>query len=93
MGKEVLKIEKREYGFGLRIGDELYFISDKGSGWFALLIKNEDGEVTNIIDDKYENLGAENLEDLLCKLVTRPSETLEMLIGGKRDIKKVVVYY
>ena len=93
MKKGKLIIEKKEYGFRIIIGKESYFINDEGSGWFALIIEDKDGYAVDIVDDKYENLGAKNLNDLLCKLVLNPSEILDMLIGEKKDIEEIVILY
>jgi len=87
-----LKIEKKEYGFRLVINNESYFIKDKGNGWFTMTIENE-REAIDVVDEKYENLGTRDPNDLLCKLVTNPSETLEMLIGEKINVEKVSVEF
>ena len=87
-----LKIEKKEYGFRLIINnDESYFINDKGD-WFSMAIERE-REAIDIIDDKYENLGVKGLNELLCELVTNPQTTLEMLLGEKPEIEKVIVEF
>jgi len=85
MGEKMaeLKIEKKEYGFRLIINnDESYFINDKGD-WFTVVIERE-REAIDIIDDKYENLGVKDLNELLCTMIERPATILEMLLGGKR---------
>ena len=87
-----LKIEKKEYGFRLIINnDESYFINDKGD-WFTVVIERE-REAIDIIDDKYENLGVKDLNELLCTMIERPATILEMLLGGKKDIEKVIVEF
>ena len=84
-----LKIEKKEYGFRLVINNESYFIKDKGNGWFTMTIENE-REAIDVIDEKYENLGTRDLNDLLCKLIIIP-QVLEMLLGEKINVEKVSV--
>jgi len=94
MGEKMaeLKIEKKEYGFRLIINnDESYFINDKGD-WFTVVIERE-REAIDIIDDKYENLGVKDLNELLCTMIERPATILEMLLGGKKDIEKVIVEF
>ncbi len=88
-----LEIEKKDFGFRIRIDGELYFIKDNKDGWFELIIETRDMEITDIVNDKYENIGVSNLEELLCKLVTNPSETLEMLIGEKINVEKISVEF
>jgi len=88
-----LKIEKKDFGFRIRIDDESYFIKDNKDGWFELIIETTDMEIIDIVNDKYENIGVSNLEELLCKLVTNPSETLEMLIGEKITVEKISIEF
>jgi len=90
---EELFIEKKEYGFRLVLSTkESYFIKDKNNGWFTMTIE-EDRQAIDIIDDKYENLGLLDLQELLCKIMTDPSETLEMLLGEKKNIEKVTIEF
>jgi hypothetical protein len=91
---EELLIEKKEYGFRLVLTTtkESYFIKDHKNGWFTMTIE-EDRQAIDIIDDKYENLGVRDLQELLCKIMTDPSETLEMLLGEKKDIEKVTIEF
>jgi len=90
---EELFIEKKEYGFRLVLSaKESYFIKDKNNGWFTMTIE-EDRQAIDIIDDKYENLGVKDLQELLCKIMTDPSETLEMLLGEKKNIEKVTIEF
>ena len=86
-----LKIEKKEYGFRLVINNESYFIKDKGNGWFTMTVENE-REATDVVDEKYENLGTRDLNDLLCKLIIIP-QVLEMLLGEKINVEKVSVEF
>ena len=86
-----LKIEKKEYGFRLVINNESYFIKDKGNGWFTMTIENE-REAIDVVDEKYENLGTRDLNDLLCKLIIIP-QVLEMLLGEKINVEKVSVEF
>ena len=90
---EELFIEKKEYGLRLVLSTkESYFIKDKNNGWFTMTIE-EDRQVIDIMDDKYENLGVKDLQELLCKIMTDPSETLEMLLGEKKNIEKVTIEF
>ena len=90
---EELLIEKKEYGFRLVLSTkESYFIKDKNNGRFTMTIE-EDRQVIDIMDDKYENLGVKDLQELLCKIMTDPSETLEMLLGEKKNIEKVTIEF
>ena len=94
MSTQELRIEKKEYGVRLVIGDESYFIKDgKKQGWFELVVETPDGEIKDVIDDEYENLGVDNLEELVCKLVDNPSETLEMLTGEKKNVESIVIKF
>jgi len=90
---EELFIEKKEYGFRLVLSaKESYFIKDKNNGWFTMTIE-EDRQAIDIMNDKYENLGVKDLQELLCKIMTDPSETLEMLLGEKKNIEKVTIEF
>ncbi|MFP3203566.1 MAG: hypothetical protein RXR43_15535 [Sulfolobus sp.] len=87
-----LRIEKKDFGFRMIIDNESYFIKDSGDGWFRLITETENGEITDVSDDKYENLGVTNLKELLCKLIITPQDTLEMLLGVKMGkIEKIVI--
>jgi hypothetical protein len=85
-----LEIEKKSYGLRIRIGNESYFIKDNGN-WFVLEIENENGEVVDMTDDNYKNLGVKGFNELLCALIESPTDILEMLLGEKKDIEKVIV--
>jgi len=89
-----IEVEKKEYGFRLRVNDnESYFINDKGS-WYTLVIENADGEMIDAVDDRYENLGTRDINDLLCKLIENPKDVLEMLIGERLEkIEKITVEF
>ena len=89
-----LRIEKKgNFGFRIEIDGKSYFIKDEGNGWFNLVIENEEREAVDVIPDKYENLGARDLNDLLGKLVAYPSETLEMLLGEKKEIGDIIIKF
>ena len=90
---EELFIEKEEYGFRLVLSaKESYFIKDKNNGWFMMTIE-KNRQAIDVMDDKYENLGVKDLQELLCKIMTDPSETLEMLLGEKKNIEKVTIEF
>ena len=94
MNASELRIEKKEYGVRLVIGDESYFIKDGGKqGWFELVVETPDGEIKDVIDDEYENLGVRNLEELVCKLISNPSKVLEMLLGEKKEIDSIIIKF
>ena len=94
MNAQELRVEKKEYGVRLVIGDESYFIKDGDKqGWFELVVETPDGEIKDVIDDEYENLGVNNLEELVCKLISNPSEVLEMLLGEKKEISSIVIKF
>jgi len=94
MSTQELRIEKKEYGIRLVIGDESYFIKDGDKqGWFELVVETPDGEMIDVINDEYENLGVRNLEELICKLISNPSEVLEMLLGEKKEIDSIIIKF
>lgn len=93
MGHE-LRIEKKEYGYRIMIDGESYFIkNDDKDGWFRLITETPYGEIVDVTVDKYENLGAKDLNDLIGKLVAYPSEVLEMLTGEKKDVESIVIKF
>ncbi len=87
-----LEIEKKSYGFRIMIGDESYFIKDRGNGIFSTIIE-KDKEMVDVVDDRYENLGVVNLDELFCKLITEPQTVLEMLIGEQIAIEKITAEF
>ncbi len=90
MGKKVtLRIEKKGFGFRLILGNETYFVRDKGKH-FVLEVER-DREAIDMVNELYENLGVKGMEDLICRLMMKPSETLYMLLGEKIRVGKVVL--
>ncbi len=90
MGKKLsLRIEKKGFGFRLILGNESYFVKDKGKHF--ILEVERDREVIDMVSDLYENLGVKGMEDLLCRLMMKPTETLYMLLGEKIRVGKVVL--
>jgi len=90
MGKKVtLRIEKKGFGFRIILGNETYFVKNKGK-YFTLVVE-KDREAIDMIDDRYDNLGVKGMEELICKLMERPTETLYMLLGEKIRVRKVVL--
>jgi len=90
-----LVIEKKEYGFRLVLGEEgeeSYFIKDRGEGIFSMIIE-KDREMVDVIDNRYENLGVTDINDLFHKLIITPQNILEMLLGEKPEIEKVIVEF
>lgn len=89
-----LRIEKKDFGFRITIDGESYFIKDDDKeGWFRLITETKDGEILDVVTDKYENLGAKDLQDLMYRLVANPSEVLEMLLGEKKEIESIVIKF
>ena len=89
-----LRIEKKEYGYRIMVDGESYFIkNDDKDGWFRLITETPDGEIVDVVEDKYENLGVKDLSDLIGKLVANPSEVLEMLTGEKKDVESIVIKF
>ena len=89
----ILEIEKKEYGFRLVInGSESYFIKDEGD-WYIFEIENENREVIDMTNDRYENLGIKNIDELLCEIIKNPSEMLKMLVGKGSEIGKVIIEF
>jgi len=89
----ILEIERKEYGFRLVInGSESYFIKDEGD-WYIFEIENENREVIDMINDRYENLGIKNVNELLCEIIKNPSEMLKMLLGKRSEIGKVIIEF
>ncbi len=87
-----IEIEKKSYGFRLSIGSESYFINDKGN-FYTLVIESKKREMIDAVDDKYENLGVKNADELLCEIIKNPSETLKMLVGEQITIEKITVEF
>ena len=44
-------------------------------------------------NDRYENLGIKNVNELLCEIIKNPSETLKMLAGERPEIGKVIIEF
>jgi len=86
-----LVIEKKSYGFRLVLGEESYFIKDNGD-WYTMAIEKE-REVVDFVNDRYENLGTKDINELLCKMITTPQNILEMLLGEKPEIEKIIVEF
>ena len=88
-----LVVELKGYGFRFFLDsspNESYFIKDNGDS-FVLVIES-DREAKGFVDEKYENLGAKDLKQLLCELVKDPSGTLNLL-GINAEIDRVVIEY
>jgi len=86
-----MTIELKGYGFRINISGESYFIKDNGDSF--VLAEEVGREATNFVDDKYTNMGVNNIKELLCQLVTQPNETLGLLGIKSEPIEKVVVEY
>jgi len=94
MNGSELRIEKKEYGYRITIDGESYFIKNGDKeGWFKLVVETSNGEIVDVVEDKFENLGTRDLSDLIGKLVANPSEVLEMLLGEKKDVGSIVIKF
>ena len=85
---KVLIVER--YPYGIRFFDkessESYFIKDSDKeGWFVFVVE-KNGEMVDVTEDKYENLGVKSLDDLYYGLTLFPTEFFEMLTGEKIKI-------
>ena len=85
-GGKVLVIEKTPYGirFFEKGSSESFYVKedDDKKGWFVLVIE-KNREMTDIVEDIFEDVGAENIKDLYFKLVDYPTKYYEMLTGEK----------
>ena len=94
-GKELILIYK---------GNEIVFLFDDiddGRVWSIkpeyniktgiLILEKRNGYLTRIDDVDLEKLGVRNMNELFELIRTRPSETVENLIGEKVKISKVTV--
>ncbi len=91
---KTLIIEKYDYGFRFFVDEEetSWFIKDSNRNPKAyVLIEEKDREMVDATDDFYEDLGVDNLCGLYKLLLTHPSEALEMLIGEKMQIDKIII--
>jgi hypothetical protein len=94
VGGSELRIEKKDFGYRIIIDGESYFVkNDDKDGWFRLITENENGEIKDVTSDKYENLGVSNLDELIYRLLRNPSETLEMLLGEKKNVGSIVIKF
>jgi len=93
-GKELILINK---------GDEIEFLIDNvddGRVWIIkpeyhtkkgiMVLEKRNGYIIRLIEKDLRKLGVRNMNELI-ELKTRPSETIENLIGEKVKISKVTV--
>jgi len=84
-------------------GDEIEFLiddMDDGRVWLVkpeyhvkkgvMVLEKRNGYITRLIEINLRKLGVENMDKLFELMTTRPSETIENLIGEKVRISKVV---
>ena len=57
------------------------------------MIESKKREMVDAVNDRYENLGVKNADELLCKLIKESQSVLEMLIGEQIAIEKVVIEF
>jgi hypothetical protein len=83
---KVLIVERNPYGirFFVKGSSESFYIKedDDKKGWFVLVIERN-REMTDIVEDVFESVGAKNIRDLYLKLIDYPIKYYEMLIGEK----------
>jgi len=94
-GKELILINK---------GDEIEFLIDNvddGRVWVIkpeyhvkkgiMILEKRNGYIIRLIEKDLRKLGVRNMNELIELIRTRPSETVESLIGEKVKISKVTV--
>ncbi len=94
-GKELILINK---------GDEIEFLIDNvddGRVWIIkpeyhvkkgiMILEKRNGYIIRLIEVNLRKLGVRNMNELIELIMTRPSETIESLIGEKVKISKVVI--
>ena len=94
-GKELILINK---------GDEIEFLIDNvddGRVWIIkpeyhvkrgiMILEKRNGYIIRLIEKNLRKLGIRNMNELIELIRTRPSETVENLIGEKVKISKVTV--
>ena len=94
-GKELILINK---------GDEIEFLIDNvddGRVWVIkpeyhvkkgiMILEKRNGYIIRLIEVNLRKLGVRNMNELIKLIRTRPSETVESLIGEKVKISKVTV--
>jgi len=88
-----LYVELKAYGFRffLEGSHESYFIKDN-NGSFTFTVEL-DRNAKDVVDEKYENLGVNDLRQLLCQLVISPNEVLGLLGVQSEPVDKVVITY
>jgi hypothetical protein len=94
---QVLEIELKKYGFRFYLNDnpeKSWFvkINDTRPEYF-IFVEEENREMKNILDYKYEDFGIKNMLDLLIGLIIRPAEYIEQLTGEKVDIKEIHIFH
>ena len=87
--RKTLLIERKGFGFRIVLGNQTYFVRNKGK-YFTLVVE-KDREAVDMVNDRYDNLGVRNMEELICRLMERPNETLYMLLGEKIRVRKVIL--
>jgi len=94
-GKELILINK---------GDEIEFLIDNvddGRVWIIkpeyhtkkgiMILEKRNGYIIRLIEKDLRKLGVRNMNELIGLIRTRPSETVENLIGEKVKISKVII--
>ena len=94
-GKELILINK---------GDEIEFLIDNvddGRVWIIkpeyhtkkgiMVLEKRNGYIIRLIEKDLRKLGVRNMNELIGLIRTRPSETVENLIGEKVKISKVII--
>jgi len=93
---QTLMIELKKYGF------RFYLSSNPEKSWFVnvnelkpdyfVFVEEENREMKNVHDFKYEDFGVKNIIELLFAMVLRPSEYFEQLTGEKVEIEEIHIF-
>jgi len=93
---ETLMIELKKYGFRFYLGEsseKSWFVkvNDLRPDYFVF-VEEENREMKNVHDFKYEDFGVKNIVELLFAMVLRPSEYFEQLTGEKAEIEEIHIF-
>jgi hypothetical protein len=94
---QVLEIELKKYGFRFYLRDNperSWFINvNETKPEYFSFVEEENREMQNILDYKYEDFGVKNILELLIALILRPNEYFEYLTGEKKEIKEIHIFH
>jgi hypothetical protein len=94
---QVLMIELKKYGFRFYLNDnpeKSWFVNvnDAHPEYFAF-VEEENREMKNVRDYKYEDFEVNNILELLIGMILRPNESFESLTGEKTNIKEIHIFH